>query len=235
MAETEKFCSSCETCTQAKGEYQAPVGKLHLLPIPTKPWESVGMDFIGPFHEVAGHNYLWVVICQMTSMVHLIPVNTRMTVSQLSAVYMHEVMRLHRLPSLIVSDQDPKFMSKWWCELHRIMGMKLLMSTSFHPQMDGAAEWANRSVGQMFRAMIHSDQKDWVKKCLMIEFAINVSIGRATGLALFEINYGYMPIMMKEVKDMEKTPPGVRAFTKNAQRNMALVHDMLIESRVFQQ
>jgi len=38
-------------------------------------------------------------------------------------------------------------MSKWWHELHRIMGMKLLMSTSFHPQMDGATERANRPIG----------------------------------------------------------------------------------------
>ena len=115
------------------------------------------------------------------------------------------------------------------------MGTKLLMSNSFHPQTDGATEQANRSVGQMFRVMIRPDQKDWVEKCPMIEFAINSSIGRATGLAPFEINYRYMPVMMKEVKDMEKTPPGVRMFTKNALKNMALAHDALIESRVFQQ
>jgi len=43
-------------------------------------------------------------------------------------------------------------MSKWWLELCRIMGMKLLMSTSFHPQMDGTMERANRSIGWMFWA-----------------------------------------------------------------------------------
>ena len=100
----EKFCRSCEICTQAKGSYQAPAGKLHLLPIPTRPQELVGMDFIGPFPVVDDYNYLWVVICRMLSMVHLIPVNTRTTVSQLSIIYMREVVRLHRLPSSIVSD-----------------------------------------------------------------------------------------------------------------------------------
>jgi len=59
-------CKSCKICAQAKGEYQKPVGKLHPLPIATRPWESIGMDFIGPFLEVNGHNYLWVVICRMT-------------------------------------------------------------------------------------------------------------------------------------------------------------------------
>jgi len=162
--DTEKFCKLCEICAQAKGEYQKPAGKLHPLPIATRPWESIGMDFIGPFLEVNGYNYLWVVICRMTSMVHLIPVNTKTTVSQLSTIYVWEIIQIHRLPSLIISDQDPKFMLKWWCELHRIMGTKLLMSTSFHPQMDGAMERANRSIGQMFQAPNKTRPKELGRK-----------------------------------------------------------------------
>jgi hypothetical protein len=132
----------------------------YTLPIATKLWESIGMDFIGPFLEVDRFNYLWVVICRISLMVHLILVNTKMTATQLSLIYMKEVVRLHGLPSSIVSNQDPKFMSKWWRELHRIMGMRLLMSTSFHLQMDGTTERANRSIGQIFRAMIGPDQLD---------------------------------------------------------------------------
>ena len=89
------------------------------------------------------------------------------------------------------------------------MGTKLLMSMSFHPQTDGAMEWANRSIGQMFRSLIKPDQKDWVQRCPMIEFAINASVGDATKLAPFEINCGYMPTMMREVKASERIPPGI--------------------------
>jgi hypothetical protein len=114
------------------------------------------------------------------------------------------------------------------------MGTKLLMSMSFHPQMDEITERANRSIGQIFRAVIDPDQRDWVEKSPLIEFAINSSINSTTGLAPFEINNRYMPIMMKEVKDNERTPPGVRSFTQNAIRNMAIAHNTLIEVRVFQ-
>jgi transposase InsO family protein len=109
------------------------------------------MDFTGPFPEVDGYNYLWVVICRLTSMVHLVPVNTTTTASQLSVIYMREIMRLHGLPSSIVSDRDAKFMSKWWRELHRLMGTKLMMSTSFHPQTNGISEQVNRSIAQIFQ------------------------------------------------------------------------------------
>jgi len=89
------------------------------------------------------------------------------------------------------------------------MGTKLLMSTSFHLQTDGATERANRSIGQMFWALIKPDQRNWVEKSLLIEFAINASIGNAMGLTPSEINYRYMSAMMKEMRAMEKTQQGV--------------------------
>ena len=81
-------------------------------------------------------------------------------------------MRLHGVPKLIVSDRDTKFTSTFWHELHRLMGTKLLMSTAFHPQMDGATKWANHSIGQILRMIINDDQKDWAAKCPMVEFAL---------------------------------------------------------------
>jgi len=79
----------------------------------------------------------------MTSRVHLIPVNVNITASQLSWLYVKEIVRLHGLPKSIVSDCDPKFTSKWWQEVHRLLGTKLLMSTAYHPQTDGATKRVN--------------------------------------------------------------------------------------------
>ncbi len=195
----EEFCRSCDACQRSKGPSTLPVGKLHSLPVPTKPWDSIGMDFVGPFPESRGYDYLWVVICRMTSMVHLIPVTTRITAKELSWEYLKEIVRLHGLPSSIVSDRDSKFTSKWWRELHRLIGAKLLMSTSFHPQTDGQSERAIRNITQILRAVVRSDQKDWTDKIPMTEFAINASVSKTTGYAPFELNGGYMPSMIKEI------------------------------------
>ena len=62
-----------------------------------------------------------------------------------------------------------------------------------------------------------------------------MSIGNAMGLAPFEINYGYMPTMMREMRMTERTPPGVKMFTQNALKNMTLAHDTLITDRIIQQ
>jgi hypothetical protein len=233
-ANVQTFCLSCEECAKGKDSNQKPMGKLHSLPVPVKPWDSIRMDFIGPFPEVDGYNYLWVVICHMTSMVHLIPVHTRMKASQLSTIYMREVVRLHGLPSSIVSDRDSKFTSKWWRELHRILGARLLMSTSFHPQTDAQTERANRNIGQIFWTVVAPDQKNWLGKLDSVEFAINASISATTGYAPFELVNGCMPSMIRELHSDGVIPLGIKVFAEKALQNLAEAHDAIIEKRIVQ-
>jgi hypothetical protein len=89
--EVEQFCTTCGICQANKTTTRRPVGLLHPLPIPNRPWGSIGMDFIGPFPTSHGYDYLWVVICRLTSMVHLIPVNTTIKASELASLYAREV------------------------------------------------------------------------------------------------------------------------------------------------
>jgi len=122
---------------------------------------------------------------------------------------MCEVVWLHGLPGSLVSNRDSKFTSRWWRELHRIMGAKLLMSTSFHPQTDVQTERTNRSIGQILWAVVSHDQKNWIDKIDMVEFAINLSISETTGYSPFELNYGYMPSMIKEIRNDKVVSQGI--------------------------
>ena len=193
--DVEQYCKTCPICQTTKSSTQKVPGLLHSLPIPTRPWESIAMDFVGPFPESRGLDYLWVVICRLTSMVHLTPIRTTTTASELTWIYVREIVRLHGLPHSIVSDRDSKFTSRFWRETHKLLGTKLLMSTSFHPQTDGASERAIRSIVQILRAIVNPDQKDWADKAPIVKFAINSAISSSSGFAPFELNYGYVPSM----------------------------------------
>ncbi len=231
--DVEKYCVSCPTCQTIKTSTQRPQGLLHNLPIPSRPWQSISMDFVGPFPDCDGLDYLWVIVCRMTGMTHLVPTRTTVRASELAWMFLKEVVRLHGLPESIVSDRDPKFTSKFWRELHRLMGIKLLMSTAFHPQTDGTSERMVRTVSQILRAMVQPDQRDWARRIPMTEFAINSSINASTGFAPFELVSGYMPTL---IRDLAREPalPGVRDFAERAIANVQSAHDTIIASRVSQ-
>ena len=132
-------------------------------------------------------------------------------------------MRLHGVPKSIVLDHDTKFTSTFWCELHRLMGTKLLMSTAFHPQMDGATERANHSIGQILR-IVNDDQKDWAAKCPMVEFVLNSA---TTGFAPFELNQGYIPQIRMPML-FGTTFKGVKQFTLQVKWDIMVAHDAII-------
>src|SRR6266481_9693111 len=100
------------------------------------------MDFMGPLPVSNNYDYLLVIIDCLMSQVHLLPTTTHATLKGVAWIFLKEIVRLHGVPDPIVSDCDTKFTSSFWKELHRIMGTKLLMSTAFHPQMDGTTKQA---------------------------------------------------------------------------------------------
>ena len=116
---------------------------------------------------------------------HLVLITTTVTTIGIALIVLKEVVRLHGIPESIVFNRDTQFTSIFWMELQKLMRTKLLMSTAFHPLMDGATEKANTSVAQILWTAVDNDQKNWSDKCSMAEFTINSSVNATTGYAPF--------------------------------------------------
>ena len=213
VQDIETFCMSCSTCTTSKDANSKPRGLLHSLSVPDRPWQSIGMDFPGPLPQLNNLDYLLFIIDQLTSQVHLVPTTTTITTKGVAWIILIEVIRLHGISESIVSDRDTWLTSLFWKELQKLMGTKLLMSTAFHPQMDGATEWANRSVAQILQIVVDNHQKNWSEKCSMAEFTINSRVNATTGYAPFKLNYGYMPWSGQHIST-NTIFKGVKQFTQ---------------------
>ena len=58
--------------------------------------------------------------------------------------------------------------------------------------------------------MVQPNQRDWVNKLPMVEFALNSSISNSTGFAPFELNYGYLPTFIGGISPMADVKPGIK-------------------------
>src|SRR3984957_9564137 len=195
---------------------------------------DVAMDFMGPFPESDGYNYLMIVICRLTSMVHLIPTHTTATVSDITWLWLTEVIRLHGLHKSIVSDRDSKFISKFWSELHKLLGVKLLKSTAYHPQTDGMSERAMRTTSQILCTVVNMDQKNWKRRIPMTEFAMNSAISMTTTFVPFKVNCRWLPTLFPEIDLNDTQFNGVKQFVEHAQQTVDAVHDAIIAHHIIQ-
>ena len=226
------FCKSCSTCQTTKMSNQWPQGLPHSLLIPTQLWASISMDFVGPFPLTDNFDYIWVVLCRLTSLVHLILLRTMMTASQLVPLFMTHVVCLHGLPETIISNHDPKFTSAFWTETHRLLGFKLAKSMAFHPQTNGASERMICKVSQVLCMLIRSNQLDWPKHLAMTEFTINSSVSTSTGFVPFELTYRYLLQILQSMG--KSTFSRVQDFTDNACDMVMRAHDAIIASCIEQ-
>ena len=128
------YVARCLTYQQVKDEHQRPGGMLQPLDIPEWKWEEVTMDFMsGLLRSSEGYDSILVIVDRMTKSAHFLPVKTTDQVRKLTKLYLKEIMRLHGVPVLIVSDQDTRFTSMFSKELQAGFGTRLKFSIALHP------------------------------------------------------------------------------------------------------
>ena len=103
---------------------------------------------------------------------------------------MSEIVRLHGIPLLIVSDHDPRFTSRFWKELQSTFGTRLNFSTAFHPQTNGQFERVMQVLEDMLRGCVFDFPRSWDRYIPLMEFAYNNSYQSSIGMASYEAFYG---------------------------------------------
>ena len=72
------------------------------------------MDFIiGLSNSPQGYNAIWVIVDRLTKSAHFLPMKTTYSLSKYANLYIVEIIRLHGMLVLIVSDRDSRFVSKF--------------------------------------------------------------------------------------------------------------------------
>ena len=170
-------------------------GLLAPLPIPGKPWESIGMDFITHLPKTkSGYTALYVVIDRLTKLTHIGPTTHTATAEDTAQLFLDLVYKHHGLPQNIVSDRDVKFTSSFWNSFCEQVGVKLSMSSAYHPETDGQTERMNRVIVDMMRHYISPTHDDWDEHLIAVEFAINNAYQQSIGTTPFRFTYGQNPL-----------------------------------------
>jgi hypothetical protein len=158
----ENCLLNCPVCQRNKAQSVKKAGLLQPLPISRFKSESVSMDFITQLSVTkAGHDAIVVFVDRLTKMVHFAPTTTSVSAEGVAHLFNHYVFKHHGMPSELILDSDPRFTSKFWTELARLLGTKLKMSTAFHPQTDGETERVNRVLEDYLRHYVSPTQDDW--------------------------------------------------------------------------
>ena len=112
--DVSEFVTKCMVCQKVKVEHQVPSGLSQPIRIPEWKWDRITMDFVVGLPLIGRkHDSVWVVVDRLIKSAHFIPVRTDYSLDKLAEVYIKEIVQLHGIPISIISDRDPRFISRF--------------------------------------------------------------------------------------------------------------------------
>ncbi|GJU66869.1 reverse transcriptase domain-containing protein [Tanacetum coccineum] len=165
------YVSKCLTCSKVKAEHQRPSSLLQQPKIPE--WK-------------------------LTKSAHFLAIREDYGTERLAKIYVDEIVARHGVPMSIILDRDERFTSRCWQTVQKALGMRLDMSTAYHPQTDGQSERTIQTLEDMLRACVIDFGGSWDVHLLLAEFSYNNSYHSSIKCAPFEALYGRKFVLIKE-------------------------------------
>jgi hypothetical protein len=217
----------CTDCLCNKSATTKPSGPLHPLPIPDGRGNSVAIDFIGPLPLDEHYNCILSMTDRLGSDIQIIPTHIDITVEDLALLFFNHWYCENGLLKDIISDRDKLFSSKFWTALHKLTGVKLKLSLSYHPKTDGSSERSNKTINQCIRYHVCRNQKGWVRALPRIRFDMMNSINASTGFSNFQIRMSCSPRLIPPLVPDSLTP--ITTQSDETQRARKLIVDLQMD------
>ena len=135
----EDFAKSCEMCQRQKWnrEFVAPLGEAEE---PTASFLVTSLDITGPYVTTSrGNKYLLTFIDHFTKYVEAFPIPDR-TAETCARIYATQIVTRNGTGSQHITGQDLSFMSSFFQETCKILGIRTTRPTIYHPQSNGSIE-----------------------------------------------------------------------------------------------
>jgi len=184
------YCRSCDKCQINNEPTTLPYGRSLTLPDPDEAYQSLAIDFAGPFNKSDGYTSIMVIMDRFTSYTHLIPLKDAATSEKIFKKLNSTIFDVHGLPLSIVLDQDSRFTSKFWSQMMKSLGIQVWMATQYHHQTNGQVERRIRTLKQLMRNFVNPRQNNWSGALPAIAAAMNGAPHESLGISPYHALYG---------------------------------------------
>ena len=138
-------------------------------------------------------------------------------------MYYQHVYPWFGLPTKLISDRDPRFMSHFGKALAKELGITWNLSMVYHPQTDGLTERKNQWVEQYLR-LVTTNQEDWSTMLPLATLVHNNAKNGTTGFTPNDLLIGREPPAIPEQAEGADNPLAEQRVTQLRQRQILATH-----------
>lgn len=189
-----KYVRACHQCQTRKTPTTKPPGLLQPLVPPDRPFQRVGIDFLGPFPRSATNNkWIIVAIDHLTRYAETKCVPAA-NAQEVAHFFLHSILLRHGAPQQIISDRGTPFVSKVLEDVLRLASTVHSVTTAYHPQTNGLTERLNLTLANMISMYVSEDHTNWDTILPFVTYAYNTARQATTGYSPYYLLYAREPL-----------------------------------------
>lgn len=167
-----RFIASCENCRANKHK---PLTKEEMVitKTPSKPFDTLIIDTIGPLAASNGKLYVVTIICDLTKYLVCAPVRDKSAKEVAKAIF-EKFILIYGPMKNIRTDRGTEYTNELISELCRLMHIKHSTSTAYHHQSVGTIERNHREFNKYMRQYLESNLGDWENYIEFFTFCYNI-------------------------------------------------------------
>ena len=139
------------------------------------------------------------------------------------------------MPEEILTDQGTNFTSQLLAEVYKLLQIKPIRTTPYHPQTDGLVERFNGTLKAMLKKTAAEEGKDWDRLLPYLLFAYREVPQASTGFSPFELVYGRnvrgpLDILKESWVAKPRSPESVVSYVLMIQERLQKLRDIVREN-----
>ena len=183
------YISKCESCQKNKYSHATKM-PLEVTSTASKPFEKCFLDIVGPLVLTEnGNKYMLTFQDDLTKFSEAIAIPNQEAITVAKA-FVTNIICKHGIPETLLTDQGTNFLSNIFKNVCKLLKIKKIQTTAYHPQSNGALERSHRTLSEYLRHFINSQQVDWDEWLPFAIFTYNTTPHTSTNFTPFELLYG---------------------------------------------
>ncbi|OXA46889.1 Transposon Tf2-6 polyprotein [Folsomia candida] len=235
-----EYVKSCRKCQQFKTDRMKPRGLLGNVPIANAVFETIFIDFIGPYPRSfrRRNTYCLVVVDQLSNWVELFPM-TKATGEKVAMCLEDQIFCRYGAPKCIISDNGSNFINKKMKKLCKEWSIRHATISAYHP-IPNRSERTNQDLVRMIATFIESTHGKWDENIQKFALVLRSMVNDTTQVSPAILNLGReiaLPIDRalktdvtkwseeEKVDFARKLPESIRDLISRVKVRIAKVHE----------
>jgi hypothetical protein len=191
------------------------------------PWEHTAIDHAGPLQtSKQGNNMILVVTDVCTRFTPVRPLKSKMAKDVARTLY--HIIADFGVPKIIQSDNGKEFVNSIIHEMKELLGIEHRLISPYHPEANGTAEAAVKSVKSLLQKTIKGNILNWDKYLPTVQMSLNCRIMKRTGSKPFDLLFGRSWLGWQDFRGTQSQPMTVSTLKQHQKDLREIVYPSIL-------